>query len=273
MSYKTCFNKKLVPKARNWVFIAAKSLSIILKKTINFNYLYLFIVFLPSTVYTQTFQTSDSISATDPKTEIKNKIIEAITVATEVAADVQLRIVVFPFDPRITVPQCPTGFNIKLPSQRPIQQSNRILVQCPKTAQNKLWQLYVNTRVDKMYPAMVTTRNINMGEKIDATNVKRLYIAERLLRGKHYNNLDEIHGVRLKKRLSKGQQVIEQTVCYVCKGDMVSIEALSHHFSLKTLGKALNDGNIGEVIRIQNNHSRKIIYATVREVGKVSIKI
>jgi flagellar basal body P-ring formation protein FlgA len=273
MSYKTCYQKKLFPKARNWISDAVKKLCLFSKKTIQFNYLILYVVFFSSTAYAQTIRSSDSISAISPKAEIENKIIETITATTEVPTDVQLRVVVYPFDPRIKVPHCPSGFNIKLPSQRPVQQSNRIMVQCAKTAQDRSWKIYVNTRVDKMYPAMVAIRNINMGEKIDATNVTRQYIAERLLRGKHYHNLNEIQGAKVKRRLSKGQQVIEPTVCYVCKGDMVSIEALSHHFSLKTLGKALNDGNVGEVIRIQNNRSRKVIYATVRDVGKVDIKL
>jgi flagella basal body P-ring formation protein FlgA len=62
-------------------------------------------------------------------------------------------------------------------------------------------------------------------------------------------------------------------LCFVCKGDKVTIMAVSVGLSLKVSGIAQQDGNLGDTIRVQNASSKKIVSATVSSTREVSIQI
>jgi len=60
-------------------------------------------------------------------------------------------------------------------------------------------------------------------------------------------------------------------VCVVCKGDQVTLSAVNNHFQIKTMARALQDGNIGESIRLVNIRSGKTVVGKVDGVGLASV--
>ena len=59
----------------------------------------------------------------------------------------------------------------------------------------------------------------------------------------------------------------------VCKGDNVTIYAKTRTLTIKTTGVALQDGNVGEQIRVRNQKSGKTISARVKDVESVEVNI
>ena len=63
------------------------------------------------------------------------------------------------------------------------------------------------------------------------------------------------------------------TVRVKCEGDNVTIYATTRTLTIKTTGVALQDGNIGEQIRVKNQKSGKTISARVKDVESVEVNI
>jgi flagella basal body P-ring formation protein FlgA len=57
------------------------------------------------------------------------------------------------------------------------------------------------------------------------------------------------------------------------QGDTVSIYAKTTNVEIKTLGEALRDGNIDEVIRVKNSNTSKQFDAVVIGVGEVEVRM
>lgn len=64
-----------------------------------------------------------------------------------------------------------------------------------------------------------------------------------------------------------------QHICMVCKGDLVTIFAKTGTLTIKTTGFALQDGNVGEQIRVKNQKSGKTISARVQDVKSVAVNL
>ena len=62
-------------------------------------------------------------------------------------------------------------------------------------------------------------------------------------------------------------------VLFVCKGDRVTITASINGLSIKASGMALEDGNVGDSIKIENTTTDKVIVAKVLKQGEVRVVI
>ena len=178
-----------------------------------------------------------------------------------------------PIDPRLIIPPCPKGFQAKISAQQKYRKNKDVKITCPSAKAERPWRLHLKVRTEVLYPIVVAKKNLFNGQKISEDDLKIDYKTKREIRGQHYSKISDLNGVRVKRRLNQGRQINYQTVCFVCKGDIVSIEIESNHLNLKTIGQARSDGNPGESIKVRNKRSNKVIDATVHAVGKVSVKI
>jgi flagella basal body P-ring formation protein FlgA len=85
--------------------------------------------------------------------------------------------------------------------------------------------------------------------------------------------MQQLIGTRLKRRVSKDYPIFGSNICVVCKGDTVSIIARTEQFQIKTVGEAVEDGNLGQQIRVKNTRSNKTVDAIVTHVGEVQVKM
>ncbi|MEQ3657342.1 MAG: flagellar basal body P-ring formation chaperone FlgA [Glaciecola sp.] len=172
-------------------------------------------------------------------------------------------------DERIQIPQCQTPFAFEA-SQSSLKQSNvSVKVTCP----NSSWYLFTSVQVQQTKPVVVMSETMSPGSLLSEQN---LYIADipiNRLRGSTYTNPDHLIGARLKRRVRPGQIINNAMLCFVCKGDKVTIMAQTKGLQLKVSGIAQQDGNLGDTIRVQNAQSKKTVSATVSSTSEVSIHI
>ncbi|GLP94997.1 flagellar basal body P-ring formation chaperone FlgA [Paraferrimonas sedimenticola] len=182
---------------------------------------------------------------------------------------------VLPIDPRSQLVDCPLGYQAKLPANRQISRHNTLKVECREAdqANDGDWHLYVKVRVNTLYPAIIVTKPLVAGHILTKDDLKLGYLAEHKLRGGTFQNIDELIGVRLKRRLNQDQPVFSQSLCYVCQGDQVTIIAAASTLQLRTRGQSVSDGNIGDTVRVKNSRSGKLVEAVVRKVGEVQVRL
>ena len=158
-------------------------------------------------------------------------------------------------------------------SNRAIKRNNTVKITCKSPQLQYPWQIFISVRVDILYPVVVARATLGPGDLIAKGDIVIKYVEQTILRGQQFNNLDEVVGTRVKRRMAPDQPIFSNNLCFVCKGDSVSIIARTENFEIKTVGEALQDGNLGDRIRIKNTYSNKRVDARVIDVGKVEVRM
>ncbi|WP_170308306.1 flagellar basal body P-ring formation chaperone FlgA [Parashewanella tropica] len=202
---------------------------------------------------------------------IESLAVETVRSKIQVPSDAELTIKAQGLDNRFKLPSCVAPMQAKISNNR-VKALTTVKLSC-KQANQALWQSFVSVKVSIYYRVAVANRILSTGQVITADDVIMKSIDERRLRGAMFDQLNALVGTRLKRRIGKGNVIYQQNVCYVCKGDIVSIFAKSANLQIKTVGMALNDGNPNDKIRVRNSKSNKIIEVNVIGVGEVEVKM
>lgn len=90
----------------------------------------------------------------------------------------------------------------------------------------------------------------------------------------YFTSVSQLAGKKTKLRVGVGAVIAPSMVAFppvVSRGDTVEIIAENGGCRITTRGIAAQDGGEGDVIRVTNTASRKLLHATVIESGKVCI--
>jgi flagella basal body P-ring formation protein FlgA len=114
---------------------------------------------------------------------------------------------------------------------------------------------------------------ISKGSILSADNMTIAYIDSFMLNGDMTTDMSLLIGARSKRDLRTNQPVRQNQICVVCRDDMVEIIAEKGGMQIKTNGRALQDGSLNDMIRVQNIRSQRIISAVVSAVGQVKVEM
>lgn len=204
---------------------------------------------------------------------ISRLAIAAIENKIEVPSDARVNITPQSLDTRVSPPACSSALSVEVASDRAIGRNNTVKVSCETPELQYPWQIYISVRVDILYPVVVATQTLGPGDLIDAEQVTLAYVEQSNLRGQQFDDPEQVTGTRVKRRIAANQPLFSSNLCFVCKGDMVSIFARTANFEIKTIGEALRDGNLGDRIQVRNSNSQKMVDANVIGVGAVEVRM
>lgn len=182
----------------------------------------------------------------------------------------QVDITAATIDSRRTQHPCDKDLTASVAGNGDIKRNTTVRLVCETEPR---WEIYVPVRVVILRPFVTVSDAITKGSVLTATNLKLDFMDEVLLRGDSFTDIQPLIGSRSKRDLRPGQPVRQNQICVVCRDDPVLIEAASSVISIKTSGKALQDGTFGQSIRVENQRSKRIITATVEAVGQVKVKM
>ncbi|MBW8185137.1 flagellar basal body P-ring formation chaperone FlgA [Shewanella nanhaiensis] len=204
---------------------------------------------------------------------ISNLAIETIEKKIDVSGDAKVKITPQSLDTRITPPACFPPVKAELATNRAIKRTNTVKISCDSPQLDYPWQIFLSVRVDILYPVVVARETLGPGDLLSNDDVIIEYVDRTNLRGQQFDDIKQVVGTRVKRRIPPNQPIFSGNLCFVCKGDTVSIYARSANVVIKTVGEALRDGNLGDRIRIKNTHSNKSLHATVTGVGEVEVRM
>ncbi|MEE2657229.1 MAG: flagellar basal body P-ring formation chaperone FlgA [Candidatus Latescibacterota bacterium] len=121
---------------------------------------------------------------------------------------------------------------------------------------------------------VVTTRTMRRGGSFAQDVIE---IAERDVTSQRhgfYTSLHQLEGMRSSRPIGLGDVVTHrhaQPIPIVHRGDAVAMLVRSQNMVLTTEGVALQDGGIGEKIRVRNADSGKVVYGEIADAGTVQI--
>jgi flagella basal body P-ring formation protein FlgA len=166
----------------------------------------------------------------------------------------------FPIDKRIALASCSLPYQFTMTETDKIQTYSTVKVTCPAST----WYLFVNVKVKQLKRTVVTSEMLSPGALLSEQNLTIADISTQSLRQTTFSNVSDLDGARLKHRVRAGQPVTPNMVCFVCKGDVITLAAKVNGLQISTKGIAQQDGNRGDTIRVKNSRSAKVVLAKVK---------
>lgn len=169
------------------------------------------------------------------------------------------------------LPTCTQALGVTVASDDPSPLSRqRLELSC---ADAPGWSVTALVQASVFLPAVHAARVIERGQTIAAEQLQLQEVnVGRASRG-FYNSLDEVIGQGAKRRVRAGQLIAPNLLTaplLIRRGQQVTIIASQDGISASATGEALANGREGEVIRVLNLGSQKVIEAQVVEEGVVT---
>lgn len=180
-----------------------------------------------------------------------------------------INVVATPIDERVDVPACNSELTFSS-NPEALSQSN-VMVKAECSDNN--WYMFMVVKATETQPVVVISSAVSPGTLLTLDNIHVVNMNKKLLRSSTFADVEDVLGARIKRRVTAGIPVDPNNLCFVCKGDSVTISAGNPSMRVKTSGVALEDGRMGETIQVKNRRSNKKIYAQVAGTGRVEIGI
>ena len=183
--------------------------------------------------------------------------------------DTNIDVDIVKIDDRINIPDCPTGFQYNASQEALSQSYISVRVSC----KNNEWYLFTSGQVTRTKEIVVTQGTISPGTVLTSSNLALAKVDVRRLRYTAFTDLDSLIGARMKRRITDGQAIQSNMLCFVCKGDRITITAEVAGMEVKTAGIAQQDGVVGDNIKVINASSQKAVIARVASPEEVVIHL
>jgi flagella basal body P-ring formation protein FlgA len=160
------------------------------------------------------------------------------------------------------------------PYHKTIIDTSTLGVKCSSKTVN--WTIYVPIKI-KASVAVLTSQNYLIRDHKIRNNdilIQKRDI-HRLKRG-YFTNKQQVVGKLAKRNIGKGKVITPadlKQAKLVYKGERVIISAVGKSLKVSMKGVAVNSGSVGEIIRVKNLSSSRIIEAKVVARGKVQVII
>ncbi len=135
-------------------------------------------------------------------------------------------------------------------------------------------QAKITGRAIEMAEVPVLSRRMVPGEIVGEDDIEWMAVpADRIARNVVVNQVN-IVGMTPRRPVRAGEQLRSgefQAPIVVAKNNLVSVHLRTERLRLTAQGRALEDGSMGEVIRVMNTASNTVINAVVVAAGKVQV--
>lgn len=170
-----------------------------------------------------------------------------------------------------SLPPCATSPTLN-PGEKSLRQFS-YRVECPGDAP---WQINATVKPDLYVPVLMPARELKRGEVIEADDLilKKFNVSNQ--RGDLLFSADEVVGLSARRTLVAYKPLMKsqlQQPLLVKRDEAVTIVSQSGEISATTAGVALKNGHKGEVIKVQNANSERVISAAVTDSGVVTALI
>lgn len=169
------------------------------------------------------------------------------------------------------LPVCAQALSVAVASDDPSALARqRLELSCPDTPG---WSITALVQANVFLPVVHAARVIERGQTINAEQLQLQEVNIGKASRGFYNYLDEVVGQGAKRRVRAGQLIAPNLLTeplLIRRGQQVTIIASQDGISASATGEALANGREGEVIRVRNLGSQKVIEAQVVEDGVVT---
>jgi len=183
----------------------------------------------------------------------------------KVSLDLRVSTVHFPVD---------AGKTYAIRELRHDERSGRLIAKLVAPASNPIYTLRITGRLQKLIKVPVLARHLRRGDIVRGRDLVLRAIDQAQVPSNAVIHRDDIVGQAARRSLRSGQPVRNgdlEAPTLVRRGALVTMEISTPMMRLTARGKALDNGTMGETVRIRNIQSKRVIQGTV--VGSDRVRI
>ncbi len=206
-------------------------------------------------------------------TQLQNQVEAFLHEYYRDANAVRIDITVNSLDRRLRLAPCDNPLTLTINDPAFNGGSQTVHTRCEGAAP---WAVYVPAQISLFRKLPVATRHLERGEIVRPGDLTLEVINTSLVRQGQLADADSIIGKEVKRPVTKGDpfRVAALDAPLVIKrGDPVEIELQAGMITVNSMGIAMNNGRVGERIRVKNGQSERTISVRVIAAGKVSAAI
>lgn len=178
-------------------------------------------------------------------------------------------------DPRLNLKACEDAeLEVFNPYKTPMINTSTLGIRCIE--QDTHWTLYVPIRISLSKRVIAAKRALPKGTQITAADIVKVKMDVSHLKQGYFTQKQDVVERVCKHNIPEGTAFNAfnlQSAVLIHKGEQVSIQAVNEMINVSMHGVALNDGALGDMIRVQNLSSKRVIEAQVSGTKQVRVTI
>lgn len=204
---------------------------------------------------------------------LKNKIEYHVINELSTHAEGRIQVTADKMDSRLQLGACEENqLEVFNPYQTPMLKTSTMGIRCKETENH--WTLYVPIKITLLKPVYVAKRMLVRGSPIREDDLYQTELDVQLLRHGYFIDKEELIGQICKQNIEPDSPLTPNNIelaKLVHKGEQVSIVATDGNLTISMNGIALSTGALGELIKVKNISSKRIIETRVLADKKVGV--
>ena len=174
-------------------------------------------------------------------------------------------------DPRLQLKPCSHDLKINFTRADRIMGNTSLTISCENPVN---WQIHLPVRVDIFDDVLVSKTPLVKGQLIDANNVKLKKMKVSSLFNGYFREIVALTGLQAKRNLARNSILTSanlQPRKLVRSGQRVIIVLNLKGLEVKSSGQALQSASLGQLIKVKNTQSNKIVEGVVTADGQITV--
>lgn len=189
---------------------------------------------------------------------------------TDDIENTELQVKIGRIDPRIRLNQCDVPLEAFFPQYAKTSGKVTLGVRCNGSV---AWKIFVSATVKHYQQVWVAARNLSKNDLLTKSDVLQKKLVLNDGRRMPLQDLSLIVGTSPKRNMRAGSVIYQDSLCLVCRGNKVSVNAKNSFINISADGVALADAILGESVQIKNSQSKKIFTAIVIGRNQLSVEL
>ena len=176
-------------------------------------------------------------------------------------------------DSRLRLKACPEALHVEFARRDLIAGNTAVRISCPTKAG---WKIHLPVHVEVFEDVVVTAKPLLKGQKIDASAVTFQKQNIALLRNGYYVKNSNFNQLQARRNLSQGTVLTPKNMSprfMVRSGQRVTLVLDYNGLQIKSTGTALKSATLGQVVRVRNSQSLRIVEGVVSGEAQVRVSI
>lgn len=231
------------------------------------------LVTLASTVATSLAYSKEANEFTDPDLIEQRAKAFLTQLAQNTYANDKTEVKVAALDKRLRLAACRQPLSAAIQGRQDVSKRMLLKISCEDTGG---WSIFVSGNIDVWRPLVYARQPLTRNTPIDANDLEIKQVKQSALMATGYRSIDDVIGMIPKRNLAVGTMLSNFQLAppkVIKRGENVSIVAKSATMQVRMSGKALSDGEMGELILVQNSSSKRSVQARVVGPGIVEVNM
>jgi flagella basal body P-ring formation protein FlgA len=176
-------------------------------------------------------------------------------------------------DSRLRLKVCPEALAVDFVRQDIALGNTAILVRCPIESG---WKIHLPVRIDVFEDVIVTAKPLLKGQNIDTSAVTFQKHNIALLRNGYYVKNSRFEQLQARRNLKRGAVLTPKNLSprlMVRSGQQVTLVLDYNGLQIKSTGTALKSATLGQVVKVRNSQSLRVVEGIVSGEALVRVSI